>query len=91
MIMIFMAKGTPRDLLICRVALLGLSHVGTITPILCQQFLAKEHLKTSVLAFPPSEECKVHKSRILDAYSSSLTNPSCLVYHSKATKRKLYV
>jgi hypothetical protein len=48
MIMISIAKGIPRVHLIRRVALSGLNQVGTTTPISCQQFWAKEHLKNNV-------------------------------------------
>jgi hypothetical protein len=42
--MISIANGTLRILLMCLVARSGLSHVGTNTPIVFQQFLAKAHL-----------------------------------------------
>jgi hypothetical protein len=48
-IMMSIANGTPKALFMCLVTLSGLSHEGTTTPIICQQFLAKEHLKSRCL------------------------------------------
>jgi hypothetical protein len=47
-IIISIAKGTPKALLMCLVALSGFNHDGTRTPICNQQFLVKEHLRTQV-------------------------------------------
>jgi hypothetical protein len=44
-IMISIANGTLKDLLILLIDLMGGSQDGTFTPISAQQFLAKPHLK----------------------------------------------
>jgi hypothetical protein len=48
-IIISIAKGTPKVLFKCLVARSGLSHPGTTTPICIQQVFAKEHLKNKCL------------------------------------------
>jgi hypothetical protein len=48
--MIYIEKGNLSNLLMCRVARSGLSHVGTIIPIEFQQFLTNEHLKKKKVA-----------------------------------------
>jgi hypothetical protein len=45
------ANGLFRDILILLVALSGLSQVGTVTPMVLQQFLANGHLKNKCLNF----------------------------------------
>jgi hypothetical protein len=59
------AKGRPRFLLMCLVALSGLNQLGTITPIDLQEFLAKGHLKNRCLHF--SSFCRMHNSHTYES------------------------
>jgi hypothetical protein len=62
---ISIAKGTPSNLLRCRVAHSGFNHVGTITPIWFQQFLAKAHLRNRCLRL--SSLCSKHNSEVYES------------------------
>jgi hypothetical protein len=67
-IIISIAKGTLSNLLICLVALVGFNHMGTLTPICIQQFLANEHLKKGASIFLVFVVDKAHNHRNPIAY-----------------------
>jgi hypothetical protein len=77
-IIMSIAKGRPRLLLIRLVALSGLNQLGIDTPIGIQQFLAKGHLRTGVLIFLLSEEYITHKHMNPAAYAFSIEAPSSI-------------
>jgi hypothetical protein len=97
-IIISIVKGTMSSLLICLVALAGFNHVGTLTPICLQQFLAKEHLKKGALIFPLFAEYTSHnqesncifslfnKFLVLSLFLSNSKEKSCVSVGRQNTK-----
>jgi hypothetical protein len=82
--MISIAKATPRDLLILLIALIGGSQEGTLTPICAQQFLAKLHLKNRCPRL--SFLCSMHNSQTYESRCMCFLLRSPLVFNLSLSK-----
>jgi hypothetical protein len=85
-IIISIAKGTPSSLLMCLVALSGLSHIGTMTPICIQQFMAKEHLRNKCLSV--SSFCLRQSSQLYESNSIFLLLSMALMFSLFCSKNQ---